>query len=203
MGDAVVLVALGTECVCGFACPSCGSIYPTKGDEPLARQRAQGCCVRGCLDCGKSTSPGWSRCARCFHALQAPSDQSAIRSARRVLAEEYDDPVCWPGHVGSFGAGYFEDLSELLDYCEDHDLPVPGWVWACVAVPLRIDAQEVIDRALEEHHEGASEWLLSNGVRELQSVLDSWCRRQLVQTWLPDRSCIVVLDAEAAELKAG
>lgn len=203
MGDAVALVERGTDRVCAFACPSCGCVYPVKGDESVALQLAQACCARGCIDCGKDVSPGWSRCVRCFHALQAPSEQGAVHSARKVLAEEYDDPVCWPGHVGSFGAGYFEDVSELLDYCEDHDVPVPGWVWACTPVPLRVDAQEVIDRALEEHHEGASEWLLSNGVRDLQEALDAWCKRQLVQTWLLDHSCIVVLDAEAEELKAG
>lgn len=75
-----------------------------------------------------------------------------------------------------YNEGCFTDIEELIEYCNDEDIPLPEYVWSTQKIPLSIDASSIIESACEELHEDAYENITDED--ELQELLDNWCDKQ-------------------------
>ena len=75
-----------------------------------------------------------------------------------------------------YNEGYFTDIEELIEYCNDEDIPLPEYVWSTQKIPLSLDASSIIESACEELHEDAYENITKED--ELQEFLDDWCNQQ-------------------------
>lgn len=117
----------------------------------------------------------------------------AFEKATKIPAAEYTGWVSWPGCVGD--DGYFESVQELLNHCAKTGKPAPTFVWACKPIPLHLDAEGIVDQALEEHHEGAKDFISNAEMERLQVLLDEWAKAQGVTSWCEDRTRAVMISS--------
>jgi len=117
------------------------------------------------------------------------------RTARKVPAAEWAGPV----FRGLEDETYYDSVDDLLSAVDDDGEEPPKWVWGGRTRPFAIDADDIIDRALEGHHGDAE---LPRAAREaLQDMLDEWLQRDDVRgvvSVLPDEHTVVVLTDEVA-----
>lgn len=191
------LVIKGTDKPVAFACPECGATYTSLtfggGEHGIlaAKHMASVHCHCYCA-CGTSIGPSRTKCDVCWAKALEEKESKVFEKAKKVTLEEYpaDKHVYWDGGIGD---GYFLNIDEVLDRCEEEGLEVPKYVWACREVPFAMSADWLIERALEEHGEGARDEIASKDERELQALLDSWCRKQDVKSWEVDYSTAILL----------
>lgn len=189
--QALELVVRGEEQLVAFACRTCGFVFPAtvEGSKELAEAH----CSRTCR-CGGTTSEGRVLCPTCTDDERKDREARLYDKATKVSVEDYpDEPVYWEGHDGSMGTGFFTNIDEVLDYCEEEQLPTPKYIWACVPRPLEVPTDAVLEAAVEEHNTVAVEDLSEGAVADLQTFLSDWCRKQNVRTWFPDFSRAVLL----------
>lgn len=201
--QALELVIKGQEGTVAFACPTCGNIYTGHSfgggvpGEEAGRHAAAGCCHRYC-DCGAALEKGWSVCSACRSLIQAGKEKKLFEKAKKVTIEEYpaDAMVFWEGDL-AIGDGYFLNITELLDRCEEEDVEVPKYVWGCKPVPFSMRMDNLVEQALEGHHEDARDQITGAAEKELQDFLTAWCAKQRVKSWNPDYTVAVLLHPES------
>lgn len=184
------LVARGEDAAVAFACATCGAVFSARieGASDLAGAH----CDRICT-CGDPLAEGQSLCSKCTHRERAKREARLFETAVKVSIDDYpDEPVYWEGQAGSMGVGFFLNLDEVLDYCEEEELDTPKYVWACTPRPLRVPTDAVLEAAIEEHTIGMDD-LTVDAIGELQRFLDAWCSKQNVRTWFPDFGRAVLL----------
>ena len=188
--EALELVVRGHEDRVAFACSTCGAIFPSgvENAETLAREH----CVRLCR-CGNLLLDGLSLCANCTARERADREGRLFEVAKKIAVEDYpDEPVYWEGQAGSMGLGFFLNIDELLDYCEEEQIEHPKYVWACTPRPLRVPTDAVLEAAVGEHNVGLED-LNPEAVGDLQEFLVGWCKEQNIRTWFPDFERAVLL----------
>ena len=79
--------------------------------------------------------------------------------------------------------GFFRSIKELVEYFAEREIALPQLVKACSARTLSMDADYIIDCALDEHHEDAGECISAAEREELQTFLDEWCARTSVVSY--------------------
>lgn len=190
------LVIQGTAKPVAYACPGCGALFTTymfgggPSSDPAAKHMASTHCHRFC-GCGASLNKSRTKCDACWGQSLAEREKKVFEKAKRLTIEEYpNQAVYWDGGIGD---GLFLNIDDLLDRCEEEGVDLPEYAWAAKEVPLAMNADWLIERALEEHGEGAREEIADKNVPELQNLLDSWCTRQDLKSWQPDYTTAVLL----------
>jgi len=123
---------------------------------------------------------------------EARRDREAFEKATKIDAKDYDGWVSWPGRGQD---GFFESVDELRAHCVSGKLALPSFVWACTREPFKLDADHILDQALEEHHDGARGEVSSAEEQRLQTLLDEWTAKQNIVSWHEDRERVVMLPA--------
>jgi hypothetical protein len=191
--EALELVVRGEQDAVAFACATCGAVFPLLVDE--AKSRAAGHCCNTCR-CGGNLAPGMSLCSTCTDDERKDREGRLFEKATKVRVDDYpDEPVYWEGKDGSMGAGFFTNLDELLDFCEEERVAHPKYVWACEPRPLQVPTEAVLQAACDEHNVAGFDDLSIAAIDELQATIDAWCLKQNVRTWFPDFSRAVLLAA--------
>lgn len=190
------LVIKGATQPVAYACRTCGALFTTYlfgGGHTgclAAEHVASTHCWHFCA-CGIYLRKGRTKCDGCWGQILADNEKKAFALARKLTIEEYpNQEVYWDGGIGD---GFFLDVSDLLDRCEEESLDIPPYAWAAKEVPLAMNADWLLERALEEHGEGAREEIAEKDLPELQVLLDKWCLRQDLKSWQPDYSTAVLL----------
>lgn len=136
-------------------------------------------------------------------------ERGAFERAEKVPACEYKGWVSWDGATVSSRSGttegYFRSVDELIEACAEDGEELPAFVWATTETHLSLDADNILESALEEHHEEARAGISREAERDLQALLDVWVARTdtKVTTYMEDRSRAVVLgDEERARWSA-
>lgn len=136
-----------------------------------------------------------------------------IERAKKITLGEYEDDE--PGGMiyseaatsGNDSEHYFSDLEELIariQYEKDDDKgaltleDIPTHVWPCTSVPFSLNAQEIVENALEsqEFFEGAYDHIDGEDMEALEVMLRLWCRKVDLKTWFLDTSTVIVLSEE-------
>lgn len=147
-----------------------------------------------------------SELARMMHAALDPSpetweqriarmEQEAFAKATKIDAKDYTGWVSWAKH-GDDGDGFFESINELRSYCVNNKLVVPEYVWACIPEPFKLNADWILNQALEEHHDGARGEISKVEEERLQAFLDEWAAAQEIVSWHEDRTRVVLFVPE-------
>ena len=121
----------------------------------------------------------WAKCDSC-----RSKDQEAFEAKRMDDAAIVET---WDGWVYADGIGreYFEDVDGIYEAAAEDDVEVPEFAFCCSERKLHIDASNVLENALDDHHEDAYD---KCDVDELQELLDTYCKKQNVTTYYPDYS---------------
>ena len=141
----------------------CGECYGT-GSKPV------------CEICGQ---PKWGMCKnrKCRVEIDRRNEQRLLDKATKCEIEEVSSEFTEMFYSESYGGeGFFTEIEELVEYCEDEDITIPDYVWATQKVELSLDAYGILESTCEELHEDA----LSNltNINGLQELLDKWVDTQ-------------------------
>ena len=187
--EALELVVRGEEAPVAYACKDCGALFSARIED--ARQLAADHCSRTCR-CGGVLVGDLALCARCTLDERRDREDRLFGKAVQVQVEDYpDEPVYWEGQVGTMGTGFFLNIDELLDHCDEESLDWPKYVWACQAKPLQITAEAVL-QAAEEEQSGTDD-ISAESIDELRQLLEAWASKQKYRSWVPDFGRAVLL----------
>lgn len=146
-----------------FACGECGT-------HPHVFDSAKKCCKQNYCKCGEKIQRYITLCDLC-------SSQNRVSKAEVV---EYNGgPLSL-----ELDAVYFSDLDELYEYLEcnfDSKDDWPEWVHPCDKNEFFMDIQNLLESALDEHHEDAYDHLID--VEELDKFVDGWVKKQKLVSW--------------------
>jgi hypothetical protein len=196
----------GTETV-AFVCPTCGAVFtlrkeqlPGPAREAVAAAAVAHCVPRRC-PCGQLIEDKYyTRCRGCREEAERQKEQRHFEKAEKLTIEAYDGPLYWEGHSASLGDGYFADAEELLGYCEDEEVDVPPFVWACSPHEFTLDGERFLANELErqEMYEGVGEDITDDARRKLREFLDAWVKERDLRAWGVDYSRAVLLHPDGA-----
>ncbi len=88
---------------------------------------------------------------------------------------------------------YFSDIDYFVDAYKDNEEftddkemrdNLPEVLWLCDNVDISMDADSIIESACEELHEDAEDNISGQDRKELQELLDNWCKKQTGTTTL-------------------
>lgn len=176
-----------------YACGGCGRAYSPKSYAALynlaheaAQSAAEDCCApRCCRECGVEVENYRTMCRPC-------GDLVRLRKAKPIPERQWTDPVECEGVPGGWGDGFFRDIDDLLESCEDHEVEVPAYCWPCTAKPLALDPDQLLEHAVDDMHEDAMDQI--EAADELVAFIEAWNAKQTCRSWCPDMSRVVVLD---------
>lgn len=183
--DVIRLVRIGSDKPELYACPKCGAlssprIYAATGERAhkAAIEMAQNCCApRFCEDCGGEVPKGWLVCAPC-------RERRMLRKAERV---EWDGD-CMVAEGDTFAS-------------EPSELEGAAYCHPCSFEPFRLDLQNLIESAADNHHEDICDTIECDELKAVELAIDAFNKAQPSGSWYPDTKCVIVLDEEAfAEL---
>jgi DNA-directed RNA polymerase subunit RPC12/RpoP len=176
-----------------YACGECGKIYspaiymaPADRAHKAAREMAENCCKpKACEDCGAELAHNYymTVCRSC-------SERRQVRRATAI--PDYYGWIQQDGPHGPYGDGYWPDLDEYLQACEDSEVEPEPYVWCCTATRFKLDAGQILEAALEEHYEDAYEDVIDG--EELEEFIKRWNAKQTLVTYYVDHTRLVVID---------
>lgn len=145
--------------------------------------------IRLCEYCGKPLPRCTSRCD-CKQYKEKEEEEKRIKYQDKISkAEEVDikdiDSDMW--FYDEHTDDYYLDIDSFVDAYKDFDEyesdeemlnNLPEVLWFTAPADISMDADDIISNACEELHEDASENISGKDRKELQDMLDEWCKRQ-------------------------
>jgi hypothetical protein len=194
--------------IVGFACANCGTFYSTISGEDEARKNAERChnATATCFSCGGPVmSLHQKECDTCWQkeigrttAKAAELERGRFERAPKIKFSDYKgEYLFFPDF--SIGHDGFLPVDGLEDYFADDDEKMPAYAWACSSFGLIMDAQLILDSALEDHHEDAGENVGAEDLNELQTLLDAWCAKQSVTSYQPTDEVVLLDELNSTE----
>lgn len=110
----------------------------------------------------------------------------------RIKSTEYVGWIYWTDD--KIGDHFYPSVKKLVDLCKRKQVAIPREVNGCFSMGLSMNAEDVVESALEEHHENARDQIPNAEIDKLQKLLDAWCSEQKVATYFCDDSVIVEID---------
>ncbi len=154
----------------------CGNVYWT-------HEHAEACCApKYCEDCGEEVPKYRIRCEWCGKKRQ-------YEKAEKVTEKEWNGWVFFDGT--GYMDGYFRDIGELVECCEDEGILVPEWVFACKKIQHKLDIDTALEYMTEDAYEDAFGDLRC--VDDLRDYAHRWNKKQNVVSYYPDYSKVVLL----------
>jgi hypothetical protein len=183
-----------------YACAVCGTLFTIgkrDGEEDRVRKKDEAArhCDRAC-ECGNHFEfRGYTKCRPCLDQIADDKEAALHTKATKLEADDYNDPVYWEGHVGGLGDGYFSGVDEVLEYCEDEDIPPPEYVWACSSKEFELDAHAFLEREVDrqELFEDAFDQIGQTRIDSMQAYFNEWTASLDLTTWGCDYSRAVLL----------
>jgi hypothetical protein len=201
MSEPLILVLKSNpDKVVAYACPDCHHVVQQANDNPdidaAARKHAAEHCMHLCEKCGVVLSkkdggdapknyPGWGTwCSACDKQRDLDRYQRRYDAAEKLTEAQFNARTDLSPVVYLEGEDHYfpEGLDELREWwCELHydtakpdEMPdFPEYVFTCNSITgVRLDADSILESALDDHHEDAVE---SVDVAGLQKYLDEWC----------------------------
>lgn len=161
-----------------------------------------------CCRCRRCKAPFVKRLFKSFCETCEPIEQAEMVAramatnaevfTSQIHAKDHSGWVLWEDHGKR--DGFFRSIAELEEYCADHELPLPQTVIACAPKTLSMDARDIIQQALEEHHEDACEAISTTEREELQAFLDGWCERTGVVSYEPTTTEVMLWEMRDGEM---
>lgn len=113
------------------------------------RDIAESCCKpKTCKECGQDmpAKTHYTICDRCRYTRWIASTHELLESAQEVT--NYYSWVYYEDHGPQ--NGYFNSVESLVEYCEDHELDIPEFVFCCEPSRFFVDPEKVIECAEQQ-----------------------------------------------------
>ncbi len=153
---------------------------------PYSKQSIVGCrnCYNGvlkvCKHCGQPIGGRKYQCecegAKAERESQRlQKEQEYFEKATKMTLKEYQEK--YPNNMMVYGDEFYSDIDDFLEtlydrYSNDEDFEFPEFVWGTKKLRAEIDADYVIERALEDTYEDAE--FGQNAEGELFDFINQW-----------------------------
>ena len=181
-----------------YKCGKCGLVYHV-------REWAERCCKpKKCERCGVEIPHNafYTLCNKCRAEKEREEELHRFEKARKYTLKSAPPERCEMMYSDSYGynEGYFSEIEELEEYCEDNDIIMPDYVWCTSSHQLNIDIDSVVESECEDLHEDAYEWIAQKDIDELRTFVNRWCEKQTTtRTFYVDYSAVIVLNKKNKE----
>ena len=109
---------------------------------------------------------------------QIQKEKELLNRIPELSEEEVDKLTYMYSDLYPFDDGYFSDWDDFFDEYNPDDCECrPEYVFPTIEVQFKIDAEDVLDRALEDLYDDARLDISDEDVKELQNYLDEWCKK--------------------------
>lgn len=181
------------------------NVYGIKGDTSEAAKKSMfpynhqaiKCCsncyngvIHLCQYCGKQIQRGYIDKCDCEQYKAKEEEEKRMKYQEQISkAEEVNikdiDSEMW--FYDEQTDDYFYDVDSFVDAYKDSDEyesdeemmnNLPEVLWLTDPVDITMDADSIIESSCEELHENASENISGKDRKELQDILDEWCKKQ-------------------------
>lgn len=165
-------------------CDKCGGIgwlYVEKEDGSKYIEKCTVCdngIIHICPECGNETGRSFICNNRsCWDKREAENERKRYEKAKKYTFESCPEDSCKMFFLDlyEYDNGYFDDLDNLKDYCNDNDIPVPEYIWGTTEKSLSMDAYDIVSNKLEDWYEDAFDRIDDKWLQELQKALDKFC----------------------------
>lgn len=110
------------------------------------------------------------------------------------VPDEYKGMLYWSEYEDNNGF-FFYELEDLYEYCEANNIPLPNYVWGTQQRMIYLHADSIVEQACDELHEDAYYSIDTSDIKELQKMLDDWCKEQTgTVTYYPDYTYAIWVD---------
>lgn len=136
-----------------------------------------------CPICGKIIPRPQYQCEDCRYIREQQEEERRLEKAEKIEPDSekaLSFKVMYSEAIGDDENGFFQDWESFfetfydLELDAEEDLPRPTYVWGTTERWLRLDADRVLENALDDFYESAASDIGENGYRALQDVLDKW-----------------------------
>ncbi len=172
------------------------SMFPYKHQSLIPCPNCYNGVIRLCKYCGKQIPKGYIDLCDCDQYKAKVEEerrikyQEMISKATEVELKDIDsDTWLYDEQTDDYfsNVDYFvEAYKDNDEFADDKEMleNLPEVLWLCNNVDISMDADSIIENACEELHEDAEENITDDDRKELQELLDSWCRKQTGTTTL-------------------
>jgi hypothetical protein len=187
---------MNVEEIKAYKCTVCGCAYKDK-------QFAEKCCEpKHCLECGKELSKNYmyTLCEKCREKKDKERETARFENAKHVTLDDADKSKTQMlfNELYKCNNGYFDEIEELIDYCEYYNLEIPKYCYGTKSYMISINAEDIVESACEELHEDAIDDICREDMNELQEFLDKWCEKQTgTTTYMVDYDYAILIEQEA------
>lgn len=181
------------------------NVYGIKGDTsevakksrfPYNHQAIKFCpnCFNGvirlCKYCGKQIRKGSIDYCDCEQYKSKEEEEKRIKYQEQISKADVVDIKDIESEMWFYDEqtdNYFSDIDSFVDAYKDFDEyesdkemmnTLPEVLWLTDPVDISMDADSIIESACEELHEDAYENISDKDIKELQNILDEWCKKQ-------------------------
>lgn len=159
-------------------------------------EEATCCCApRVCDKCKETLKAGSYFCDPCWSKEQAEKAAERWAKAEPIEADAYTGAMFYVETeeglwYGGSHEGYFSSFEELGYAIDDHIFEGSSrptlHVYATTPQKISFDAADMLENALSDFHDGASDDIASSAQDDLQKFLDAWCEENSPTTYFQD-----------------
>lgn len=155
-------------------------------------------CYNGVIDlCPRCHNPKRGICINreCRDFFDKQSEQKRYDKAIKVSFDDAPKECKEMLYSECYGynEGYFTDVEEFIDYCQDNEIEIPKYVWGTEKIKPFVSADSIVEDACENLHEDAYSNIC--GIDELQEFLEKWWGKQSgIDTFLVNYEYAILLN---------
>lgn len=178
-------------------CPTCGGIGWLEYEEGYIEKCYK--CRDGVIDlCPNCGQPKHGMCMNEECRIKAEAEQEKLRydKAKKytLVTAPCKSTIMYFSDVYGANEGYFSEIEDLVDYCNDEGIRVPDYIWGTYKSQITIDAYDIVENACDGLWEDAGDSIDSKDLAELQDFLDDWCAKQIgTKTYTVDYGCCILI----------
>lgn len=135
------------------------------------------------------------RCDDCCRKDQQAKELKAYENAKKLKPSEWDGPVF------DRNDNFFMSLDDYFErYHDDEDVREEQqegtWVWCAREIKFSPSVDNMIENALDNHHEDAADRISTAEMKELEDFVAAWAEKTGVISYEPDGKSVVLIESE-------
>lgn len=154
--------------------------------------------IHVCQYCGESKFSGYCNSEQCKERREkerAIKEHQRFLNSKKLRPEEYDESLMvYSDDVDGYNDGYFGDVYDFIDYCENNDIEIPHYIHGTTVQTFFLDIESAIGSALEEMFEDAYSMIDEKSFSELKLAVDKFNKEnESIKTYYKDDNTTIIL----------
>lgn len=118
-------------------------------------------------------------------------EKKYFKEATKINIKDYEYDFIYDYNLDK----YFEEIDVMKEYYESMNMEMPKYVYGCFPIKFNLDMYGIVrDELLENHHEGACDFVDKESLEKLQEIVDTWTKSQGIVSYERDYNTVILLD---------